>query len=112
MQSVPSEAVGLQHLSGVLLGDLLRRQGDGLLHLLALQELDRLARAFCARRCLGEGRRQLALVRHLHAFVRQAVDADELDVLLASAHSPSAAATRSWKYCTPRSCRPESGPEL
>lgn len=27
-------------------------------------------------------------------------------------HSPSAVATRSWKYWTPRSCRPESGPEL
>ena len=54
------------------------------MHLLALHDLERLANAFRPRSGIEERRRELALVHPLHAFVRNRVDAKELDVLLAS----------------------------
>ena len=79
------QAVLLQDFVSVVLVDQHRRQRDDRLELLAVQQLDGLAQAFGAWRRIEERRRELALVDPGHAFVRQAVDADdELDVLVAA----------------------------
>src|SRR3954451_19708345 len=76
------QPVLLQDVRRVLLRHDHRRQRDLLLHLLAVQQLDRLPQPLGARRGVEEGRRQLAVVDPAHALVRQRVDAEELDLLL------------------------------
>src|SRR5580698_10817591 len=76
------QAVLLENFVGVVLVDQHGRQRDDGRYLFSIQQLDRLAQTFGARRGVEECRRQLTFVHPGHALVGKRVDADEeLDVL-------------------------------